>query len=63
MVLEEAGFNMELIDFIYVDKDPEALNFVKQIMGFQGVPVIDAPGFEAFKGFRPDVLKKIVASF
>lgn len=63
MVLKGMNFDMDKIDFIYVDKDEKALRMVKEVMGFRGVPVIDAPGFEAFQGFRPDKLREIAASF
>lgn len=43
----------------YIDKDPKALQEVKE-MGFQGVPVIVADGHEAFHGFNPDKLAEII---
>ncbi len=54
--LEEAGVGFETKD---VSASPEALAELKS-MNFMSVPVVVAEGFEAFSGFRIDVLEKIV---
>lgn len=41
-----------------IEVSSKALEEVKNL-GFQSLPVIVAEGFEAFTGFRPDVLDKI----
>ncbi len=54
--LEDKKVDFEVRD---VEKSNEALEEVKAL-GFQSLPVVVAEGFEAFSGFRPDMLDKII---
>lgn len=49
------------IDFklINVEEDEEALEYVKNELGFSSMPVVVAEGFEPFAGFQPDKLEKL----
>ena len=54
--LEDAGIDFEVKD---VSVSEEAKNELKELK-FMSLPVVRAEGFEAFSGFRPDLLDQIV---
>lgn len=53
--------NDKNVEFKEVDitTDPKAVEHIKSL-GFQAVPVIEAPGHEPFFGFRPDRLEELI---
>ena len=59
-VLDRENVEFELIN---ISHDEEALNFVKNELGFSSAPVVVAEGLEPFAGFQPDKLEKLVEKF
>ncbi len=55
-VLEGEGVPFNAIN---VEEDLEALDYVKNTLGFSATPIVVADGFEPFSGFQPDKLKKL----
>lgn len=45
---------------VNVEDNPEVLAELKA-QGYRQMPIVKAPGMEVFSGFRPDVLKQILA--
>ncbi len=56
MVLDGEGIEYETIN---VEENEDALNYVKEWLGFSAMPVIVAEGHKPFSGFRPDKLKEL----
>ena len=54
--LNEHGIEYEEFN---VEKDEEALNYIKYDLGYQAVPVVVSPT-EHWYGFQPDKLAKLV---
>lgn len=46
---------------INIDQHPEFVVQLKEA-GYRQTPVVQISGFDAFSGFRPDVLKKALAA-
>lgn len=44
---------------INVEDDLEALNYIKDTLGFQSLPVVEAEGFTPFTGFNQNALKSL----
>lgn len=63
MVFRNGKMPQDLLEVINVSQDEDAATHVKEVLGFRSVPVIDAPGFEAFSGFQPDKIRNILASY
>ena len=59
-VLERGQVSFELIN---ISHDEDALNFVKEELGFTSAPVVVAEGFEPFAGFQPNKLEELVEKF
>lgn len=55
-VLQGEGINFNTIN---VQEDEDALNYVKNDLGFTSMPVVVADGIEPFSGFRPDLLQAL----
>ena len=56
MVLQ--GEDIEF-DTINVEEDEKAMEYVRDTLGFNAMPVVVAEGHEPFSGFRPDKLKEL----
>lgn len=54
--LADKGVEFKEID---ITTDPAAIDHIKSL-GFQAVPVVEAPGKEPFFGFRPDQLEALI---
>lgn len=46
-------------DSINVEDNEEAMNYVKNTLGFTSMPVVVAEGHEPFSDFQPDKLKNL----
>lgn len=55
-VLEGEGVHFNVIN---VEEDTNALEYVKNQLGFSSMPVVVAEGIEPFSGFRPDMLQAL----
>jgi len=55
-VLSGEGIEFETIN---VEENENALNYIKNDLGFSATPVIVADGIEPFSGFQPDKLKSL----
>ncbi|MEL3959445.1 glutaredoxin-like protein NrdH [Caldifermentibacillus hisashii] len=56
IVLKDEGIEFNTIN---IEDDQEAMEYVKDVLGFSSTPVIVADGHEPFSGFQPDKLKEL----
>lgn len=45
---------------VNIEEDSNALNYIKNTLGFSSTPVVEVEGKETFAGFQPDKLKELI---
>lgn len=55
-ILVNEGIEFKTVN---VEEDSNALDYIKNTLGFTSVPVVEVEGSESFAGFQPEKLKEL----